>query len=206
MVRQIRLQLSFSNKSVVPESIRWVDKETIIECIKRKLRDSDGNVVFPSTEKCSLSKLPDGLATAKYELVDAFCQERINLKFFRNRNRNTYYMVRFLFVPSKLADVSKSFKNESGKIQNDFEDMCHGALWRAQVFSNLFYGDGGEITGERVVNIALVAREPLFRSDGTPVMVWQKDENGNRVGGKPAPLKAKHFLLLNEVVTDLVTA
>jgi len=56
------------------------------------------------------------------------------------------------------------------------------------------------------VSVNLEARQPLFRPDGQPVTVWQKDENGKRVGDAPLPLKGDYCLHIVGDAVQLVTA
>ena len=199
-VRLIAVQFSFSNPEAIPDSVRRLQPETEIESIKRhhKNETGDGYLILKPTENCSLVKLPGGLAEDGYNLVDAFYQERL-------RRGRSYHMVRFLFSrePARVANPDyNNFMQTQGRAVNafDFNEMCSCSMWKGQVFSNLFYGNGGKATSERVVNIALVARKPLFRPDGTPVMVWKKNENGERVGDKPVPLHPEYYLNIKEVV------
>jgi hypothetical protein len=58
-----------------------------------------------------------------------------------------------------------------------------------------------KIPGQRRASINLEACQPLPRPDGQSVTVWQKDENGRRVGDMPIPLKADYC---PHVVVDAV--
>jgi len=80
------------------------------------------------------------------------------------------------------------------------------ACWRGRSFFNPFCKNGEEIPVQRAVSVNLEARQPLFRPDGQPVTVWQKDENGKRVGNTPLPLKADYCLRIMGDVIQLVTA
>lgn len=202
-IRLIAVQFSFSNPRAIPPTIRRLNAETAKESARRRLKNErgDGYVILKPTENCSLSKLPDELRMTGYTLVDAFYQERL-------KSERSYHMVRFLFSREEsVASDPTNFKKIKRMLNDvDFKDMCDSALWRAQVFSNLFYGDGGRPTGERVVNIALVARQPLFRPDGRLVTVWQKDEDGERIGDSPRPLSAGYYLSIKEAVADVALA
>lgn len=199
-VRLIAVQFSFSNPKAVPSTLRRLNAETATESAKRRLKNerSDGYVILKPTENCSLSKLPDGLLMAGYKLANAFYQERL-------KSGRSYHMMRFLFSREErtLSGPTHFKKIRRERNEIDFRDICNSALWRAQAFSNLFYGDSEMPTGERVVNIALAARQPLFRPDGTPVTVWQKGEDGERIGDSPRALSAEYHLRLKEVVADM---
>jgi len=65
--------------------------------------------------------------------------------------------------------------------------------------------DGEEIPGQRAVSINLEAREPLFRPDGQPVVVWQKDERGERVGDAPLPIVSERRLCVIGELVKLMT-
>lgn len=190
--RLVILQFSFSNPDALPKSVKRVARENLVASNKRK--GSTGFVVIPPTEKCSILEFLGELESAGYELVDAFSQERIN----RNdpSGRRTYHMARFQFAQREFTHVSEEFKMECDIIRADLLEMCQTALWRVRGFSNPFYKDGEEVPDVRTLSINLEVRTPLFHPDGKPVMVWPKDEKGERIGNTPIPLKAEDQLHL----------
>lgn len=196
-VRIISVQFSFSNPKVVLSALKQRKDETVQENARRRLKNEhgDGYVIIKPTENCSLSKLPDELRMTGYKLVDAFEQKR-------PKSGRPYRIARFLFSREEQA-AKLEFERKMRKDVACFIYLCNSALWRAKAFSNLFYGDGGAPTGERVVNIVLGTRQPLFHPDGTPVTVWQKGEDGERVGDGPRPLSAEYYLRIKEVVADV---
>jgi len=201
-VRLVSLQFSFSNSRVVPLAIRWVDRETLYEQDDRHRHRKSGTMVIEPTEKSSLVEFLGELEGAGYELVDALCQERPHPK----NPRQIYSVVRFLFARCEFVDLSDEFKKVRDNIRAKLSEMCRVAMWRVRAFSNPFYENGEEVAGQRALSINLEAREPLFRPDGQPVTRWQKDEEGERVGDAPLPIKPDYRLRILSDTVQLVTA
>ena len=192
--RLIILQFSFTNSGVVPQMIKNVGRETLYGYNIRKSRLTNGIMVIEPVENCSLSDFIEELKDAGYEMVDAFHQERINPKPY---SMKTYHMVRFTFASHEFVNISDDFKKKRDDIYVALTEMCSTAMWRVRAFSNPFYKDGEEIHGQRVLSINMEARKPLFHPDGQPIMVWQKDENGRRIGSAPVQITPEYSLTLD---------
>jgi hypothetical protein len=203
-VRLVALQFSFSNPDAIPASVKRLDRETPEERNERK-NHSSGTLVIEPTENCSLVNFLDELKSAGYEMVDAFYKERINPK--DPRGRRTYHMVRFLFARREFVDLSEEFKAVRDVISKELRSICEVAMWRIRAFLNPFYNkDGEEVIGHRTISVNLESRKPLFRPDGQPVTVWQKDENSKRVGDAPLSLKADCCLRIKDNVVQSLMA
>lgn len=202
-VRLVALQFSFSNPDAIPATVKRQDRETPEERAVRKSHSS-GVMVIEPTEKCSLVEFLGELEAAGYEMVDGFYKERIDAK--DPRNKRTYHMVRFLFARREFVELSDEFKKVRDVIRTELRSICENAMWRVRSFSNPFYKNGEEIPDQRAVSVNLEARQPLFRPDGQPVTVWQKDADGKRVGDAPLPLKADYCLRIVGDAVQLVTA
>lgn len=205
-VRLIALQFRFSNPDAIPATVKRQDRETKEEYVVRKSRSSGVMVIEQTSNLHSLTELLADLEVAGYKLVDALYQERPFNEKKNPKGKWTYHMVRFLFARHELVELSDEFKKVRDIIRAELQSICEGTVWCAVVYSNPFYKDGVEVSGECAVNINLTARQPLFRPDGQPVTVWQKDENGKRVGDAPLPLKADYCLRIVGDAVQLVTA
>ncbi|MBI2035674.1 MAG: hypothetical protein HYT12_03245 [Candidatus Liptonbacteria bacterium] len=161
-------------------------------------------MVIEPTEKCSLVEFLGELEASGYEMVYGFYKMRIDAK--DPRGKRSYHMVRYLFARREFVELSDEFKKVRDVIRAELRSICESAMWRVRAFLNPFYKNGEEIPGERAVSINLEARQPLFRPDGQPVTVWQKDENGERVGDAPLPLKAAYYLRIVGGAVQLATA
>ncbi|MBU1179605.1 hypothetical protein KJ885_01540 [Patescibacteria group bacterium] len=213
-VKLVSLQFSFSNRNAVPAWLPSIDPETPAEQQARAKRNADasGEEMIPPTEKCSLAMIVDDLEEAGYVLVDGLHQERINAK----DTRRTYQMCRFVFL---RRDAVEELRDELGstraKITEGLGELCLLAMWRVRAFLNplfkgsvlskcpeLFSGD----EPPHAASINMETREPLFRPDGQPIMVWQKDENGERTGAEKVPLSPKHCLCVEDGAIQLQDA
>jgi hypothetical protein len=198
-VRLVALQFSFSNSDAIPVSVKHLDRETQEERMERKSYLS-GVMVIKPTEKCFLAEFLVELEAAGYEMVDAFYKERIDGK--DPRGKRTYHTVRFLFARREFAELSDEFKKVRHTVRVELMSICESAMWRIRSFLNPFYKNGEEISDQRAVSINLEVRQPLFRPDGQPVTMWQKDEKGRRVGDAPLPIMADYCL---RIVNDAIS-
>lgn len=205
-VRLISFQFSFSNPRIVPHSLKQLEREgeTLEKRNERKEREGSGSMIIEPTENCSLVEFLDNLEEAGYEMVDAFYQSRVDPK--DPCGRRMYHMMRFLFARREYVDLSDEFKKVQDTIRAELREICAQAMWRVRVFRNPFFKKGEEIPGQHALSINLEARKPLFCPDGQPVTVWQKDEDGRRVGDKPIPIKPDHCLRIKDNAVQLLTA
>ena len=202
-VRLVALQFSFSNPDTIPATVKCQERETPEERVERKSHSS-GVMVIEPTEKCSLVEFLGELEAAGYDMVDGFYKERIDAK--DPGNKRTYHMVRFFFARREFAELFNEFRTVRDNIRIELQNMCESALWRVRSFSNPFYRKGEGVFNQRAISINLEARQPLFRPDGQPVTVWQKDENGKRMGDAPLPIKADYCLRIVGDAVNLMTA
>jgi hypothetical protein len=195
----VAMQFSFSNPEVVPEWVRWHERETSEKRTKRKSRAS-GRLVIEPTEGCSLMQFIKDLGIAGYELVDAFCQKRLNTDNFYG---STYRMVRFVFVRSDYVESSDNFASVRNLALASLKEMCAAALWRVRAFLNPYYQNGEEISGGHVISINLEHRQPLCSPEGgPPIMVWPRDDKGRsmkgRIGVEKNPLEPDFHLRIQK--------
>lgn len=200
-VRLVTLQFSFSNPEAIPAGVKQRAQETVQERVERKSRTS-GMMVMEPTKDVSLTEFLGELEAAGYEMVDAFCKERLDAK--DPRGRRTYHMVRFIFARHEFVNISEEFRKIRESIRAEIQEMCQAAFWRVRMFLNPFYQNGEETADQRVLSINLEARQPRFLPNGQPVTLWQKDENGRRVGNSPLPIQPDHHLRLVNNAVQLV--
>lgn len=192
-IRYVTLQFSFAHAKAVPAAMtRHSEPETFAQSNERKTHSS-GTMIIEPIENVSLGQFVRELVGAGYELVDAFCQERLDRK--DPNGRKTYWMVRFMFVRRECM-VQDDFEAVRFQMMAALTTMCTTAMWRVRAFNNPCYQNGEEVASQRTWVVNLEARKPLFQGDGTPVVVWQKDERGERVGDAPEPLRPHLWLMV----------
>lgn len=189
--------LQFSFSGFIPQMLvlKWKEKETLSELKQRKEKKmmGDGEKVIEPTQNCSFEDFLVDLEAMGYKLADAFCQERIDAK--DPKSKRTYHMIRFIFLPEEYV----VFSEDHDKFRRALFQICEESLWRVRAFSN----PGPD--SEEHLSINLEGRTPLRRPDGQPVTVWQKDENGERVGDAPVPITPAYSLRVREGAVRLVT-
>lgn len=203
-LRLVSMQFSFSNENLIPASVKEVEHENLEEQAQRKAREtsskSAGTCVIDPIEDVSLAQFLDNLEPAGYEMVDAFYQPRPHPK----NPHVTYHMVRFLFARNEYVDLSEYFAKVRGTIREELVKMTTDAMWRVRVFLNPHFREGEVVEGQHTLSLNLEGRKPFFLPDGSPVTVWQKDENGERVGDAPLPLRADRQLVIDRDVITIV--
>ena len=192
-VRLVIFQFSFKNAKYVPGSVRMVMPETYDEARARKERAAGGELVIPLTDNVSLLEFPNDLEESDYELVGASHQPR-----------DYKDIVWFTFAQKEKAAPRKEFLVRRNAVFDDLTEIFRTVIWRTRGFLNPYFLEG-EPTDEHVFQVCLGARKPLLRSDGTPVTVWQKDKNGERVGKAPLPLTPDCRLRVINGVVDLLS-
>lgn len=194
-VRVIGLTFNFSNKEVIPLSVRILKEETMAGMIKRKKRG--GEAAIQPTEKCSLVDFAIcDLKEAGFELVDAHYQERRDYRDLSGKR--TYHSVHFLFAHKDFVYRSFCFEKTCEYIVSDLRDMCCEALWRVRGFVNPYYQKGEIVPGQLAVSLNFEARQPLYLPDRTPVVVWKKNNRGERIGDAPQPIEPDWQLAIKD--------
>lgn len=197
-IRMIALQFSFSNKKIVPTSIRHIPKETPKEFILRKQK-ANGVMIIQPVHQCSLIEFITDLENAKYTMVDALYQQRLNAGCLRAKY---YHMIRFLFTRPEYARPSEELLEKYNNIKTELSKLCAEAMWRVRIFSNPWLTNNTEIPKQHVfLSINLEARQPLYHPNGQPVKMWQKDKNGKRMGDAPLPVQPNYYLrIINNII------
>lgn len=203
---RIMFQFNFTNERFVPLTVERFKPETKADHVARKAPQGkrSGTMVIAPTENCSLKELLPGVELAGFEMVAASYQERIDAKDSGGGRR--YHTVRFVFARSEDAEISNELWSLRDILRSELQEMCDDAMWRVRVYSNPFFKNGEEISGRRALSFNFEARVPLYRPNGEPVAVWQKDEDGARVGDAPVPISAGHHLRFEGNAVQLVSA
>ena len=102
-----------------------------------------------------------------------------------------YHMVRFVFAKKEFSKPEESFEKKKNLLEEEFLFLCRTSLWRVRGFSNPYFENEKEIEGMRAISVNAEARVPLFYPDGKPVLVRDKDANGNKIGEKSHPIIPK---------------
>lgn len=201
-VRLVMLQFSFSKVKYVPSSVRTIEPETEEDWFQRKDRGRvKGEVVISPIQNISLLEFLDDLREEGFELVGAFHKPRNN-----ESGGPMHQMVRFTFARKENVNITDEFRARRDAVLADLTEMCRTVMWRVRAFLNPFFcNESSETENERVFQICLEVRTPLFRPDGTPVTVWQRDKNGEKVGDASLPLTPDYRLRVIDGVVGLLS-
>ena len=195
MDRLVTVQFSLSNRSAVPEEENlFREKETPEGLEKRSNPTGVGRQILQNVEKFNIAPIVPDLIAAGYQLVDAFAQERIHEK--DPKMQRTYVMVRFVFSLNEYATPFEDFLAIRPRMMAVLQKMVDQAFWRARAYRNPFFEKGVEVANHHAISINLEARVPRFQGNGQPVVMWNKDEKGDRIGDAPEPISPQgelHF-------------
>jgi len=190
-VKLLMLQFVFSNMGALPAGFFEKKRETLDELTARRSGVKGVQFIEPIQDVSLLQFLLD-LAKAGYVLVDAFFQMRASVR------GQQYPSVRFIFAAEESVRPDGEFANHKQNAENALLQMCKEAMWRVRAFLNPFFEGGLPVDGQHAISINLEARSPLLDGEGNPLMRWEKDENGEKVGNKPFPLEPKLFLCIED--------
>ncbi|MDD2732161.1 MAG: hypothetical protein PHI53_03120 [Candidatus Pacebacteria bacterium] len=187
----LMLQFTFSSKAMLPSGLAEKAKETISEMMERRSKTTGIKFIDP-VEKVSISLFPKDLMMVGYVLVDAFYTVRTNA-YAKN-----YYIVRFIFATEDNAYPSFALIEHQNSTLDALLGISQNAIWRVRAFLNPFVRNGEIIDDCHSISINLDSRRSLINNDGSPVIEWEKDEQGKRIGTEPVPVKPKLFLRIKD--------
>ena len=184
VVRLVALQFMVSEKYLraTPEilpGVREVEPEPRDVRIERKVRDythQADNMIIDPTKRVTVNAFIYGLLAAGYVPVDARRQTRLN-------DREGWdHVFRFVFVKKEFVVSGEGLEERSAQILAGLQVLAERNMWRTQAFRNPFFDKGTPVEGQVTIDVNLKERESLVDDGGQPLMVWQKDATGKRVG------------------------
>ena len=193
-VRLAVMQFTFTRSELVPKSfgIRG----------EKAFQDGDetqrvpGEQVIDQTPEVGILPFVGDLTEAGYELVNAFSRRQSN-------NSGSYFKANFEFVQKEHAQVSEFFLKQREAAMADLTKLVTEAMWQTRAYLNLFFSRGVPVEGVSSVFINLAKRVPLVDAKG-PLLRWQRDERGEKVGTAPIPIAPKRFLRVRDCGISIV--
>jgi hypothetical protein len=199
-VKLIVVTFNFNSWRWVPKALPQRETEGMFASAKRRIAENAKSAILcEPTEGVCVRTLAEIDKSAGYKLVSAWVQAR-----YRHR-KPVYPSVRFVFARSDHATISEEFTAKREEYLTALREMTTNVLWRVRAFRNPFHKNRHEVPGIRTFQINLESRTPLSRPDGTPITIWQKDENGERVGSTPVPLQSKFELRIEKEIVQLIS-
>ena len=204
-VRMILVKFTVQKLETIPASIPPTEMETVDQLQRRKEEYISGLETIERTEDCSVVTVLDQIAQLGFELVGAFRKPMIH---YRGGKQQTYHQLRLTFVRHEdvKPDMHEGFREARTQILEDVAKLCRESLWRVRVFNNPLFRNGDMDPIGRSACITLEGRRPLCFPNGKPVVEWQRDEDGYRIGDAPVPITAKHRLTIVDNTIQLVSA
>lgn len=184
-VRLVMLQLN-CNPKLIPAGIKR-QEEKPSTFVARTSRPATGERLLESVDNVGGLPLLADLAEQGYVLVDTLSQ-------IRQRNNQEVGMVRYVFCDGNHATPSEEFIKLRPAAEASLRKLLTEGAWRTEGYLNNFFENGQAVEGTFAVSINMASRTPLIDSSGKPLMQWQKDAEGRRIGTAPVPAKPTVFL------------
>ena len=181
-VRLILVQFIVRNTADIPKTVFGMRRE------KKSGERPAGTPQVQDVTNCSLQQL--NLAEAGYQLVDAYTT--------RSTGQNVHYTVSFQFCLSEFVQLSDQFKLVQSKLTDEFGQICQSAFWKARLFTNPFFNNHVLVPNQLFVAINLNERTAIKNKDGSPVLRWQKDETGEKIGTGPVPIQPDYYFEIHD--------
>lgn len=186
----ILLRFKIRNLELVPSEMRVPDGDYFVQ----ETRDLPPGVQFITpTKDVGLAHFFSDLEKAGFVLSNASAQEVIGA----NNLGYADFAAKFVFHRAPLA-VEPSEEHAAWLTTvaaPALEELVGKALWETMAHKNQGFGKREGRTG---ISLAMRGRRPLVDGQGKPFVEYEKDSRGNRIGDKPRPISAKHYLRLVE--------
>lgn len=200
IVRMVALQFMVSEKYLratpeILQGVREMEPEPRDAREVRKVMDytsQANNMIVDPTERVAVNSLIYTLLAAGYVPVDARRQTRVN-------DRGSWdHVFRFVFVQKEFVIPTEGLEERSAQILAGLRVLAERNMWRAQAFLNPYFERGAPVEGQVSIDVNFKERESLLDDNGQPILVWQKDEDGRRVGETKVPLDPNFTLAFSD--------
>lgn len=186
----ILLQFSFSNRKLIPASLAEMQMESFDAHVDRKAVVTGREMIAP-TENCDIRALLADLNSAGFYLDNAGWQTRVNTK-----KPGRYFMVRFTFRRGE------SVKQDQAAVQALIE-FCGSAFWRVRAYVNPVF-ERKRLVNRCAASFNFEARVPTRDGQGSPLLEWRKDTDGNRIGDRAHEKQAGCALRITSQAVQLI--
>lgn len=174
IVRQVRLQWSFSNFAMIPPGIDADPAETYLDRQKRRTAKESlelpSAALFTTTEKVDLEHLLDDLRQQGYFLKSVAWQSRIDT------NGSRYPAVYAIFVHQHFRSPDPDAEARAALLR----PLVDNVLWRVRGYSNVLPMSADRDLVQCSLNFEL--RTPLIDNRGCRIGHWKRDAFGNKIG------------------------
>lgn len=188
ILNHIELVYRFTRRDQLPRVLREnLEYEKNDAYTRRMGSTPQGKLETESEGTLSLEGIVDQLHAAGFVLVRGRCIEM--QRAHGVVGAKTTYSARFTFARITDDKEKAELEKKNATRLAALRDICTSAYWCGKVFRNPAFVGGKPVPGAENLHIALAGRAPRQRPDGSPVLVWETDEEGLRVGDAPLPLK-----------------
>jgi len=182
-VNKLLIRFTVSNPKYVPRFLRIPEVNG-----NGRTRQIPGKVILEQLEKCSFANLISQLNVAGFTLVDAMHQRKAGVDYGK-----PFSVISFVFVKEELAEIAPEDVPYIRVADDALVELLKGSAWRTKAYKNV-------VEDGLAVSINLGARFSLLKPNGSPVMVWQKNGNGNKDTRLPKiPIQPDHKIQLEAV-------
>ena len=188
-IRLVIVQFAYTNENLMPEGI-GIKNETIEQFVAKSSAVRGERVIDPTPDLSLQFFVPD-LAEVGHELVDAFSRRQ-------SKNGRPFLTTRYTFSGHDHAHSSEVFLAKKDIAMSGLVKFVTEGTWEGQVYLNPLFCEGQMVPDAYALSVNLHARVPLFDATGKPMVRWQRDEAGEKVGEAPLILKPPRFLRVED--------
>lgn len=181
------LRFSFSNLDLIPDCL---EQESGIEKPEKFLArqfEIPGEQFIEPVEAVGCLLFIRDMEEAGYIIVDAFF--KVGKKYGRD-----FGIMLFTFAIKENAHCSERFLRAKLAIEQKLHNLFEQNMWRVRAFLNPFFKNGKMIDDLYAVSVNFEVRTPLVDGNGKPLVQWQKNDKGERIGDAPIKICPKLFL------------
>lgn len=149
-----------------------------------------GRQIVQPTKSVGLNEFVKDLFSMGYELVDCHHSP------YEDDSGRQMTVVRFILA-IRDHELAPEFLAKRNQLLGELERYAKEAMWQVQGHMNALFRNYELVSGLYVISLDANSREAFVDGNGKPILRWQKDEGGKRIGTEPVPLTAKKFLRIN---------
>lgn len=181
------LRFKFKTFNAIPKFIRQMKRFGT----RKQSPPPAGEQAIEAVKGVSSVQLLLDLEKLGNNMISASCEEFLHAK-------GSYFIVQYVFARNPGNEApSQRFLMLRDCLRKELFSILNDALWETTVYVNpCIKRDGTPAAIKRWASIAFCTREPFYEGGEAkrPVMVWQKDDLGERVGDAPLPLAPSYHL------------
>lgn len=177
------IQFIIANARTLPKGLRGLARTR-----EGRAPRAAGTKVVPETELVSLAEIPEQLEALGFELVDGHFEPRPGEK-------RCSWKVRYFFARKEVGHpIHPGFAHHRNAAREGLGKLVRESLWRARAFLNPPAQEPTHPEGWPILSVDADNRTARLQPDGSPVLVWRRNEAAEKIGEAPIPIAPTRVL------------